>query len=55
MTTDWVAIGRQYARDVITGKIPANRWVKLACERSERDFDRFYGTCLSRSLGRCGS
>jgi phage terminase large subunit-like protein len=41
--TDWVAIGRQYARDIIGNTIPACRWIKLACERSEKDFDRFAG------------
>ena len=38
---DWVKIGRQYANEVLEGKIPANRWIRLACKRSEEDFDRF--------------
>ena len=41
--TNWVDIGRQYARDVIAGSIPACRWIRLACERSENDFERFTG------------
>ncbi|MGB7494059.1 MAG: terminase large subunit [Candidatus Acidiferrum sp.] len=38
---DWVKIGRQYANEVLDGKTPANRWIRLACKRSEEDFDRF--------------
>jgi phage terminase large subunit-like protein len=38
---NWVNIGRRYARDVIEGHVPACEWVKLACRRSERDFERF--------------
>ena len=38
---DWVKRGRQYAEDVLSGKIVVNRLVKLACQRSEGDFDRF--------------
>jgi phage terminase large subunit-like protein len=30
---DFAAIARKYARDVVAGKIPACRWVKLACQR----------------------
>ena len=30
----------KYASDVISGKIPACRWVRLACERFERDLKR---------------
>lgn len=30
----------QYAVDVTTDKIPANKWVRLACERHLRDLDR---------------
>ena len=38
---DWVQIGRQYAQDVMSGEIPACRWIKLAAEASERDFKTF--------------
>jgi phage terminase large subunit-like protein len=38
---NWVLVGRQYAHDVINGTIPTCRWVRLACERSESDFNRF--------------
>lgn len=31
---------KKYARDVITGAIPACKWVKLACERFENDLAR---------------
>jgi phage terminase large subunit-like protein len=34
---DYVAIGRQYVADVLSGRIPACVWVKLACERQDRD------------------
>lgn len=30
----------QYASDVIAGKVPACKWVRLACERFERDLKR---------------
>jgi len=35
-----VAEGFQYARDVISGDIPACKWVRLACERHESDLLR---------------
>ena len=41
--TNWVESGRQYARDVISGTIPACKWIKLACERTERDHERHDG------------
>ena len=34
------AAGFQYAEDVISGKIPACRWVRLACERHKKDLER---------------
>lgn len=37
---DYVAIGRKYAQDVVAGKIPACRWVKLACQRQLDDLKR---------------
>lgn len=36
-------IARQYARDVISGQIPACRWVRLACQRHLRDLDQAAG------------
>lgn len=35
-----VALGEQYARDVVNGKTPACKWVRLACERHFRDKKR---------------
>lgn len=40
MDRDYLAIARQYEADVIAGTIPACRWVKLACERNQRDYAR---------------
>lgn len=34
-----VALGNQYARDVVAGRILACKWVKLACERHLKDLD----------------
>lgn len=34
---DYVTIARQYVADVLSGRIPACVWVKLACERQDRD------------------
>ena len=30
----------QYADDIVSGKVPACRWVRLACERHKRDLER---------------
>ncbi|MGC1418339.1 MAG: terminase TerL endonuclease subunit [Candidatus Acidiferrum sp.] len=38
--TDFVAMGRKYAGDVIAGRLPACQWIKLACQRSQRDLAR---------------
>lgn len=35
-----IAEGFQYARDVVSGRIPACKWVRLACARHERDLTR---------------
>ena len=40
---DYAAVAKRYARDVVAGKIPACRWVKLACERQLSDLQRFKG------------
>jgi phage terminase large subunit-like protein len=37
---DYVAIGTQYARDVVAGTIPACKWVRLACQRQLDDLKR---------------
>jgi len=34
---DYISILNDYVKGVISGKIPACRWVKLACERHKRD------------------
>jgi len=35
-----VEAGNRYARDVVGGKIPANKWVRLACQRHLDDLDK---------------
>lgn len=42
MTTarDYIALARQYELDVVTGVIPACKWVRLACGRNVRDRER---------------
>ena len=37
---DYCAIARDYGRSVLSGEIPACEWVRLACERQERDLKR---------------
>lgn len=37
---DYAAIAHQYAADVVEGRIPACKWVRLACERHQRDMAR---------------
>ena len=37
---DHVAIAWKYQAGVLTGKIPACRWIRLACERNKRDLNR---------------
>ncbi|MBN8749516.1 MAG: terminase large subunit [Variovorax sp.] len=37
---DFVEIAHGYARDVLAGTIPACKWVRLACERHQRDMAR---------------
>lgn len=37
---DYAAIATQYARDVVDGKIPACKWVRLACQRHLDDLKR---------------
>jgi len=39
-TSPFVARAAEYVRDVKADKFPACRWVKLACERHERDLER---------------
>jgi phage terminase large subunit-like protein len=34
---DYGQVAQQYRADVLSGKIPACQWVKLACERQDRD------------------
>ena len=40
---DYAGIARQYARAVLAGRIPACRWVRLACQRQIDDLARFKG------------
>jgi phage terminase large subunit-like protein len=37
---DYVALARSYEADVLAGRIPACKWVRLACERNKRDRKR---------------
>lgn len=37
---DYPGIAAQYSADVLSGRIVASKWVKLACERQERDIRR---------------
>jgi phage terminase large subunit-like protein len=30
---DYASVAEQYARDIVAGAIPANKWVRLACQR----------------------
>lgn len=37
---DHAAIAHQYAADVVEGRVPACKWVRLACQRHQRDLAR---------------
>lgn len=37
---DFLGMARQYERDVLSGKVSACQWVRLACERNRRDHTR---------------
>src|SRR5678816_1256143 len=37
---DYIDLAAQYQADILSGKVPACKWVKLACERNRRDLDR---------------
>lgn len=37
---DYIGIARQYERDVLSGDVLACKWVKLACQRNQRDIAR---------------
>lgn len=41
----FVEVANQYIAGVLSGKIPANKWVKLACKRQKEDLKR----CKSKS------
>src|SRR5581483_9592671 len=40
MTRDYISIPQQYVDDVLSGAIPACKWVKLACQRQADDLAR---------------
>jgi phage terminase large subunit-like protein len=40
VTHDYIALAAQYQAAVLTGAVPACKWVRLACERNRRDLDR---------------
>lgn len=37
---DYCAVGKRYAQQVVDGKIPACKWVRLACQRQLDDLGR---------------
>lgn len=37
---DYAAIATQYARDIVEARVPACKWVRLACQRHLRDLGR---------------
>lgn len=37
---DYAAIATQYAEDVVAGRIPACKWIRLACQRQLNDLQR---------------
>ncbi len=39
-TRDYIALALKYERDVVAGRIPACKWVRLACQRNDRDRKR---------------
>ena len=39
----YTTIARQYARDVVAGKVPACKWVRAACQRQLNDLAKFKG------------
>ena len=42
-TRNYTTIARQYARDVVAGKVPACKWVRAACQRQLDDLAKFKG------------
>lgn len=40
MSRDYIALAAQYQADVLSGAIPASKYVKQACERNRRDLDQ---------------
>ncbi|MGV0984411.1 MAG: terminase large subunit [Limnohabitans sp.] len=42
-TSQYVEVAKQYARDVVSGKILACKWVQLACKRQLEDLRKFKG------------
>ena len=41
--TNYAAVARQYAKDVLAGKVLTCKWVRRACERQLKDLIRFKG------------
>jgi len=42
-TRSYAAVARQYAKDVVAGKILTCKWVRMACQRQLDDLNRFKG------------
>jgi phage terminase large subunit-like protein len=46
---DYVSIGHRYAEQVVSGEIPACRWVRLACQRQIDDLKRDWQWTFDRA------
>ena len=42
-TTRYASLAKDYAKDVVAGKVPTSKWVHLACQRQIKDLIRFKG------------
>ena len=41
--TNYAAMAKRYAEQVVAGEVLACRWVQLACQRQLNDLSRFKG------------
>ncbi len=46
-SSGYATMARQYARDVVAGKMPTCKWVRAACQRQLDDLERFAGKSSS--------
>ena len=42
-TARYASLAKDYAKDVVAGKVPTSKWVHLACQRQIKDLIRFKG------------